>query len=355
MEDRLRLESVSIELTALCNQHCSYCYNAWREDGGKEMGQLSHDKLKPVIDELFEQVELDFVLLTGGEPFVRRDIHEVIDQINGRGVPVGIISNGGMISEKVAARLAKQDVRSVQMTLAGADAATHDAVAGRGSFDGVVRAFQRLGAAGVHAAGSYLCTSKNFGHGGAVLELFHALGTNRIAFNRFNPSGYAREISLGLMPSGQQVVHALKLANEVAGRLNLDVTATMPIPPCVTKHSDYPRIKFGFCSIGTKHSQYAIGPNGSVRMCTLQGKAMGSIFESTLPELLERGAVEQFRGELPEFCEPCGYKDACLGGCGASAEWTFGVRAELDPFVAQHVMDDYHTRVAQSQLIQIGG
>jgi MoaA/NifB/PqqE/SkfB family radical SAM enzyme len=39
------MDSVAIELTARYNQKCTYCYNAWRSDGGGAMGELSNQQL----------------------------------------------------------------------------------------------------------------------------------------------------------------------------------------------------------------------------------------------------------------------------------------------------------------------
>jgi MoaA/NifB/PqqE/SkfB family radical SAM enzyme len=43
--NRRKLSSIAIELTASCNQKCDYCYNEWREDGGKTLhGGCSSDE-----------------------------------------------------------------------------------------------------------------------------------------------------------------------------------------------------------------------------------------------------------------------------------------------------------------------
>jgi len=141
------MHSVAVELTARCNQKCTYCYNAWRDDGGAAMGELDYATLIDVLDRILDEHDLAYLTLTGGEPFVRKDIHDIIDHINRRGVGVVIISNGGMIRDETISRLAQQHIHYIQVTLAGADATTHDALAGSGSFDRIMRAMR-----GLHAA-----------------------------------------------------------------------------------------------------------------------------------------------------------------------------------------------------------
>ena len=126
----MRMSSIAVELTARCNQKCTYCYNAWRDDGGAAMGELDHDTLMGLLDKLLDENELEYVTLTGGEPFVRKDIHRIIDHLNDRGKGVVIISNGGMIQPDTIEALKGQWIHYIQITLAGANAETHDAVAG---------------------------------------------------------------------------------------------------------------------------------------------------------------------------------------------------------------------------------
>ncbi len=89
-------------------------------------------------------------------------------------------------------------------------------------------------------------------------------------------------------------------------------------------------------------------PQGRLKLCPLQRQTIGSLWESSLEELVARGAAEKFRAAVPAFCRPCPHQGECLGGCGAAAEWVFGRPDELDPFLAQHVMPEFSQRVAAS-------
>lgn len=337
------MRSVAVELTARCNQKCTYCYNAWRDDGGSAMGELDSETLLAMLTQLIEANDLRYLTLTGGEPFARKDIHEIIDFINGRGLGVVIISNGGLIRQETVERLSRQHIHYIQITLAGPNAAIHNAVAGSGSFERIDRAFRALQAGGITVGGSFLCTSQSYGHAEATLERFVDYGVQQVAFNRFNPSGFSRS-ALDLMPTRSQVVEALTATNAVAERHDLKVVCTMPIPPCVVDYREFPRIRFGQCSAGVPEGELAIGPDGAVKLCTLQQKAVGNVFQHSLLDLLNSPATHEFRAQVPEFCKGCLYQDTCLGGCGAAAEWVLGEVADLDPFVAQHVLPDFAER-----------
>jgi radical SAM protein with 4Fe4S-binding SPASM domain len=347
MQEKKLIRSVSVELTPRCNQKCTYCYNAWREDNGVQIGEPDFESIKNLLSLVMDQVRLHSLTMTGGEPFIRPDIHQIIDLVNQRGISVNIISNGGLITRETAEKLSRQKVNYVQVTLAGADAQTHDFLCGKGTFEKVKKALENLRRSGVFGGGSYLCTSHNFHQAGEVFELFVSLGVKQIAFNRFNPSGDPRRIDMSLLPSRSQVLQALTEANKKSGQHKLTVYNTMPIPPCVFDYQEFPNIKFSQCSAGMTETQVALGPEGNVRLCTLQKQSLGSVWDTPLETIMESEAVKQFREQIPEFCKECPLASICLGGCGASAEWVFGSPAELDPFVAQHVMPDFEERISK--------
>ncbi len=59
---RPQVHSVAIELTAYCNQKCTYCYNEWRDDGGQSIGHTEGQKLFARVDKLLSALEVDHVI-----------------------------------------------------------------------------------------------------------------------------------------------------------------------------------------------------------------------------------------------------------------------------------------------------
>ncbi|MBC8874168.1 MAG: radical SAM protein [Planctomycetes bacterium] len=342
----LKLRSLALELTPRCNQQCLYCYNPWRSEPARATEEFSTDEICGLVDRVLEQAELEHLTLTGGEPLMRRDLFEIVDYVNGRGLSVVLISNGGLIDEKAAQMLADRDVRYVQVTFAGPEAHIHDALCGMGSFRGASSGLTNLVAAGVPVGGSFLCTRKNSLVAQTTLEWMYRNGVrSHFAFNRFNPSGYGAGHLRQLMPTRSNVLSALEQAERFAAAHEVRIHCTMPIPQCMINEQDYPQVRFGQCSAGTDRAEYAIDPRGRLKLCTLQRHTIGSVLENRLADLIADESIARFRVSIPVFCEPCPHRAGCLGGCGAAAEWTFGDPAQLDPFLAQHVMPDFAERL----------
>ncbi len=63
------------------------------------------------------------------------------------------------------------------------------------------------------------------------------------------------------------------------------VATAMPIPPCLIRHQRYPRVRFGFCSVGTASPNVTIDPLGNVRSCNLSSAILGNNQSAILPPL----------------------------------------------------------------------
>ncbi len=337
--------SLAVELTSACNQKCTYCYNAWREDDGRSVGALPTEELVAILDRLLSSGSFDHVTFTGGEPFSRRDLFEVLDVCRRHETRFQMISNGGLVTEALATRLATYAPLSVQVTLDGPSAEVHDAhVGGAGHFERTLRGIRALRGAGIPVVGCVVVTRKNARLVGDILALFASLGVSRISFSRFSPAGYAVRHAAELLPSRSDVLAALALAEAHAVAHGASIASTMPIPPCVVEHADYPHVRFGHCPIGTSAQELALGPRGELRHCTLHEDSLGDARATSFDALAASGALARYRDVTPEFCAPCLHAPTCLGGCGAAAVAMTGARG-VDPFVAQHVDEDFGARL----------
>jgi radical SAM protein with 4Fe4S-binding SPASM domain len=339
------VHSLAIELTAFCNQRCDYCYNAWREDGGASIGTPETAVVLARIDRVLDAIEVEHVTLTGGEPLASHDLFPVLDRLRARHVRAQMISNGGLVTDAIAARLARYRLLSVLVTLNGPDAALHDAQVGGAHFEATIAGIGRLRAHRIPVEGSIVLTRRNVGRVGETLALFRSLGVRKIALSRFSPAGYALAFANELVPSPAEVTRALEIAaafaREERGRgETMTLFSTMPIPPCVVELGRFPEIEFHDCPIGTNRQEFALGPRGELRHCALHRDPVTGAARDVLDPELDLAALfgprdpHGYRATLPAYCAGCRHAETCRGGCGASAQWVAGTRDAPDPFVA---------------------
>jgi AdoMet-dependent heme synthase len=68
--------SVSWNLTQRCNLECAHCYMS-AHAGAETRGELSTEECRRVIDEIALVNPNVFLILTGGEPFLRKDLFDI--------------------------------------------------------------------------------------------------------------------------------------------------------------------------------------------------------------------------------------------------------------------------------------
>jgi radical SAM protein with 4Fe4S-binding SPASM domain len=346
---RPRRHALAIELTSHCNQRCSYCYNDWRGDNGRSVGALPSAELLALVDRALREVEFDHLTLTGGEPLARPDFFALMDLCREHGTSVFIISNGTLIDDAVAERLAGYEVIGIQLTLNSTSAQAHDELVGGRHFEATIRGVEALLRHGVRAVGSIVVNRQNAARVGEILDLWHELGVTSVALSRFSPAGFAATHVAELLPSRSDMILALDAAEQRAREQGMDLQVTLPVPACVVDHADYPNISFGGCPIGTSMQEFALGPKGELRACTLHTEPLGNARETSMAQLVRSPKLAAYRDVTPEFCAPCPYKSECLGGCGAAAASVLGDPRGLDPFVAQHVDDALADRLARAR------
>jgi radical SAM protein with 4Fe4S-binding SPASM domain len=340
--------ALAVELTPYCNQKCGYCYNDWRGDTATASAMPTQELL-PLLERAVTEVEFDHVTLTGGEPFARADLFDVLSLLRGRGLRAIIISNGGLITDALAQKLAAFDPLFVQITLNGPERELHEEHVGLGHWDATIEGIRALVRHGVRVTGCVVITRKNAAVVEPVLALFRSLGVDTVALSRYSPAGYAAEQAAELLPSRTDVLTALEQAERAGNDHGMSLQVTMPVPPCVVDVAAFPHVSFSSCPIGTEMQEFALGSRGELRNCTLHTESLGDARVTSMAELIQAPAVAGYRDVTPAFCAPCPMKAQCLGGCGAAAATVLGDPRGLDPFVAQHVDETFRARLRSAR------
>ena len=103
---------VQFYVTARCNLTCEQCNIIYANSDLKE---CTIDDIE-VIAENFAKMGVAIVLLTGGEPFVRKDIHKIIYAFESRGVHVRMQTNG-LANEEQVAKVVEAGGRDISISL----------------------------------------------------------------------------------------------------------------------------------------------------------------------------------------------------------------------------------------------
>ncbi len=141
-----RPSDVIWNITNRCNLLCDHCYMA--ADGHALPDQLTDEETIEIVHRMGE-AGVPVVFLSGGEPMMRSNFWEILEEINKQGVRPTVSTNCTMITPEVAKRLASYGVRWIATSVYG-PAEFHDAMVGvPGTHERVVGAIKALRAEGI--------------------------------------------------------------------------------------------------------------------------------------------------------------------------------------------------------------
>jgi radical SAM protein with 4Fe4S-binding SPASM domain len=141
------LRLVFWETTQACNLACKHCRAsavAWADPK-----ELKYDEACRMMDAMV-RLGKPVLVFSGGEPLMRKDIFELMGEARKRGLPFALSTNGTLLDEAMADRVAEARPHRVSISLDGPDAATHDAFRqSSGAFEASVAGIRRLRARGI--------------------------------------------------------------------------------------------------------------------------------------------------------------------------------------------------------------
>ena len=133
-----------------CNLACRHCWISPTYEPDNSKGQfLKLEYVKKAVTEA-KPLGLQSVKLTGGEPTLHPQFHEIVEYIDNEGIKILIETNGTLIDEDFAVFLkSKQNIVFISVSLDGATAETHEALRDvTGSFELAIKGIKSLAQAG---------------------------------------------------------------------------------------------------------------------------------------------------------------------------------------------------------------
>ena len=311
------LHSLHLNMTALCNLKCIYCYAEERNNAFNNY--LNFDEYRSLVDDVFSINPSCTMTFTGGEPLLSENTIPVAKYCKEKGMPTFLLTNGCLVSPKNAQALA-DCFDTIRVSIDGASAPVHDILRGTGSFEKAMRGIALLEEHGKPPLVAMTVTNKNIQDIGPLAEKFGS----RLTFQPLYNVGRARKLNLGV--SGQEYYESL------ASEKTVEPYAQLSQHLLSLKNRGCTR-----CAMGD--GELSVSPEGNVFPCHMlheQRYLAGNIREQSFSEIYKNSMVlkeiRSFSVETKESCRSCPVRLLCGGGCWARAFLVNGDLNAPDPF-----------------------
>jgi MoaA/NifB/PqqE/SkfB family radical SAM enzyme len=133
-------ELVILEVTQRCNMNCAMCYNA---NAVERKEKTSTTELKNLICQI-KELGCKMLSLTGGEPFLREDLLELISYTQKKGIECVVYTNG-ILLEKYAEMIIKSGLSKLFISLDSHNKENYEKIRGiSGTFELVLGGIRKI-------------------------------------------------------------------------------------------------------------------------------------------------------------------------------------------------------------------
>ena len=167
-------------ITSKCNLNCRHCV-------GMEEGELTHDEAIKITNDIIG-LSPRWVILEGGEPVLRRDLHQVGRMFEKEGIDVFVITNGNAFNQDRLQELASFSPK-VLFSIDGADAAVYEYTKRGAKFEIAREWAAQCAALGIFHGVTAVLSKLNLGQARELIQLTEDLGGQRIIFLPLKPFG----------------------------------------------------------------------------------------------------------------------------------------------------------------------
>lgn len=337
-----QLRLVFWEATAECNLRCRHCRRLAEADSAGP--ELTTAQAKRLIDSA-TQIGRPIFVFSGGEPLLRGDWEALAAHAGERHLPTALATNGTLIDDALAARIAAAGFRRVSVSLDAPVAGLHDAFRGaEGAFDAAVRGIAALRRAGAAVQINATVFAGNADQLDGLHELAGRAGAEALHLFVLVPVGCGLQLAQSEQLSPSECERVLEWVVRQQARGQIEVKATCApqhrrvASQWLARNAAHPgaaRVRAGSrgrgCLAGT--GVIFVSHAGEAFPCGYLPVSCGSVLKEDLKDIWEGSLVlGELRNDalLAGRCGRCEFKSVC-GGCRARAYAATGEWVASDP------------------------
>ncbi len=311
------------EVTTRCNLDCIHCY-AGSVDSTQ--AELSTVEGKQLLDQIADVDKFRMIVITGGEPLLRKDIFELIEYASKLGFRIIFSTNGTLLTPGMAKDLARLGVVNFSISLDDFTAECHESIRRKpGSFQGAIDGLKAAAKTGVCLQVNFTAMKQNLAELPGVIDLAESLKADIVmVFQAVPPQGERESLEL----DEDEQLHLIQTIAEKQGK-----SRALLMPVCCPEYwpylAEHRRFSLtrgirnkAFSGCGAGRGFAYVRCDGEVWPCNFIPVSAGNVREKSFSDIWEHSALlREYRGrprKLKGDCGDCKHQDIC-GGCRGRA------------------------------------
>lgn len=317
-----RFLALHFEMTNKCNLRCKHCYNINFLESGSD--DLTTSEIKKIIDKSISLGCKD-IGFSGGEPFMRDDIFEILDYV--KKYPIHILTNGLLLTKETIERLNSVEDLVIEFRISLDGLKSHKKMRGV-NYLRVLNNVKLLLENEYVVTINTMITDNNIDELLDMYELFKEIKIDRWRLDFVFNSGNATVNGFNYNRRKDMFDVIKKLVQQYVKEK----------PDFIMDINKIFRSQFlnGFEQIyyneNSKPCEYqgslTIRPNGGISFCPSMEKVYGNILKDNIDEIVNLPGWKEFASikvkDLGEKCLNCKYMKYCGGGCRADGFYETG-------------------------------
>ena len=322
------------ELTSACNLRCRHCYLQSRNNAYCAENDLNDEEMLEVAKILADYFQINHVTLTGGEPFLRKNIIEIIKILKEVNTSIYIQTNGTLLNDekiKELANLLNPNMDIIQVSLDGLYSESHNSIRGKDIYSDVISVIQKMIKSGIFVSVNCTMTKINYNEIENLFLMCNEIGVKRFTVTKLKvTTEEQKEFEL----TNEEIFAVLSKLIDLKQNKNLpiyinllcfsfielinDLTVRKMLNEYNSeiKHEKAP--KYLNCH---RREKISIKPDGKIYLCPdiVSPKALiGDLKTQNIEEIwqtIENHPLYQFREFDKMECKKCKFVYLCKSGC----------------------------------------
>ena len=317
-------------VTYACNYRCGVCF---ADAGTRDPDELTTEEGKAVFRNAHAGGVRD-IIISGGEPFMRADLLELLAYAADLGITTRIASNGSLLSDEVLKRLRRETLtKSFQISLDTLDPDLYGAFHGcpPGALESALEALRHIQSHGFHTTVSVRLTAQTLPGIPQILDRACAEGWSTVTVH----CPVLTRRTEGAWPQEADVLSFLEPVFEhfLTLRTKWLVETYIPWAPyhaAIQRLGKHIRVAHRGCRAG--RDRLTVNPTGWISPCVtldVPQAYVGNVRHDDLAEVFAKAPICEMMRRPQEhgICGDCPKVSVCGGGCRAAA---FAVTGRLD-------------------------